>query len=68
LSFKTGSKPEWQAMNKASTVSSIPLYQVRMPSAVANLAAEVLNSGQIAVGPNVEKFEGCSAITWGILG
>lgn len=29
-----------------------------MPSAVANLAAEVLNSGQIAVGPNVEKFEG----------
>src|ERR1035437_9308646 len=45
-------------MNRPPSVSSIPLYQVRMPPAVANLAAEVLNSGQIAVGPNVEKFEG----------
>jgi dTDP-4-amino-4,6-dideoxygalactose transaminase len=47
-------KPELSSMNK----KNIPLYKVNMPSGVAKIVAEVLNSGQIAGGPNIEKFEG----------
>lgn len=44
-------------MNKSPGVPSIPLYQVRLPLEVASLAAQVLNSGQIAIGPSVGQFD-----------
>ena len=44
-------------MGKSPSLPSIPLYQVRLPLEVASLAAEVLNSGQIAIGPSVGQFD-----------
>lgn len=44
-------------MDKSPSLPSIPLYQVRLPLEVASLAAEVLNSGQIAIGPSVGQFD-----------
>ncbi len=38
-------------------MASIPLYAVHMPPQMAGVLSEVLDSGQVAGGPNVEKFE-----------
>lgn len=36
---------------------SIPLYKVHTPPNVAGIMSEVMTTGQIAIGPNVAKFE-----------
>jgi dTDP-4-amino-4,6-dideoxygalactose transaminase len=44
-------------MNKARFDINTPLYKVNIPQNVATTVTEVLNSGQVASGPNVAKFE-----------
>ncbi len=44
-------------MNHTNPILDIPLYKVHMPPNVAGIMSEVMATGQIAIGPNVGKFE-----------
>ena len=44
-------------MPKTSNSVKVPLYKVNTPPRLAKIVSDVLGTGQIAVGPNIERFE-----------